>query len=68
LVFDRDSILWSNAATLSDLLARIPGVYVARAGFVELPEYTVYAGRGGQGIELYWDGLRPQACGCRDPA
>lgn len=63
LVFDRDSILWSNAATLSDLLARIPGVYVARAGFVELPEYTVYAGRGGQGIELYWDGLRMEPLG-----
>lgn len=62
-VFTRDSILWSDAATLSDLLARIPGVYVARAGFVGLPEYTVYAGRGGQGIEVYWDGVQMEPLG-----
>jgi hypothetical protein len=62
-VFTRDSILWSDAATLSDLLARIPGVYVARAGFLGLPEYVTYAGRGAQALEIYWDGLRMEPLG-----
>lgn len=55
--FTRDSILWSGAQTLADLLALIPGVYVARAGFLGLPEYIAYAGRGAAALELYWDGL-----------
>ena len=32
--FTRDSILWAGGLTLADLLARIPGAYVLRAGFV----------------------------------
>ena len=55
--FTRDSLLWSSALTLTDLLARIPGVYVARAGFAGLPEYVQYGGRGGQALEVYWDGV-----------
>ncbi len=55
--FTRDSILWSGAQTLTDLLAAIPGVYLARAGFIGLPEYIAYAGRGAAALELYWDGL-----------
>ncbi len=55
--FTRDSILWSSAHTLADLLGAIPGVYVARGGFVGQPEYVQYGGRGGQAVELYWDGL-----------
>jgi hypothetical protein len=55
--FTRDSITWSAAQTLSDLLTAIPGVYVARTGFLGLPEYTVYAGRGAAELEVYWDGL-----------
>ncbi|GBD33211.1 hypothetical protein HRbin33_02192 [bacterium HR33] len=55
--FTRDSILWSGAQTLADLLATIPGVYVARGGFLGLPEYIAYAGRGAAALELYWDGL-----------
>ncbi len=55
--FTRDSLYWSNAATLSDLLSGIPGVYVARGGFLGLPEYVVYGGRGARSVEVYWDGF-----------
>lgn len=55
--FTRGSILWTSALTLSDLLTAIPGVYVARAGFFGQPEYIMYAGRGAQSVELFWDGL-----------
>ena len=56
-VFTRDSILWSTSQTLADLLGAVPGVYVARAGFLGLPEYVVYGGRGAAAVELFWDGL-----------
>ena len=55
--FTRDSILWSGGLTLADLLTRIPGVYVLRAGFVGEPEYIQYYGRGGTALEVYWDGM-----------
>ena len=55
--FTRDSILWMTGVTLADLLVTIPGVYVARAGFLGQPEYIMYGGRGGASLELYWDGL-----------
>ncbi|MFQ6047673.1 MAG: TonB-dependent receptor plug domain-containing protein, partial [Gemmatimonadales bacterium] len=57
ITLTRDSLLWSRAVTLSDLLSEIPGVYVARGGFVGQPEYVQYGGRGGSALELYWDGL-----------
>ncbi|HWP37489.1 MAG TPA: TonB-dependent receptor [Gemmatimonadales bacterium] len=56
-VFTRDSILWSSSQSLADLLGRIPGVYIARGGFLGLPEYVSYAGRGAAAVEVYWDGL-----------
>jgi len=46
-----------TGVTLADLLASIPGVYVARTGFLGQPEYIMYAGRGAAGLEIYWDGL-----------
>jgi hypothetical protein len=60
-VFDADSIRFSGALTLADLLVRIPGVFVARGGFYGQAEPVFYAGRGASGIEVYWDGvpLRP---------
>jgi hypothetical protein len=57
-VFTRDSILWSSAITLADLLAEIPGVFVARTGVFGQPEYVQYGGRGGSSLEIYWDGAR----------
>ncbi len=55
--FTRESMIWTSSLTLSDLLTVIPGVYIARAGFFGQPEYVMYAGRGAQSIEIFWDGL-----------
>ena len=56
-VFDADSLRFLGALTLADLLIRIPGVYIARGGFYGQAEVAFYGGRGGAGIELYWDGM-----------
>jgi len=55
--FTLDSILFSSARTLSDLLGHIPGVYVARGGWYGEPEIVLYGGRGPASLELYWDGV-----------
>ena len=55
--FTTDSILLSNARTLSDLLAHIPGVFVARGGWYGEPEIVLYGGRGPAALEVYWDGV-----------
>lgn len=61
--FTRDSMPWSTAQTLADLLGAIPGIYVARAGFLGLPEYVVYGGRGGAALTVYWDRLPMEPLG-----
>lgn len=60
-VFDVDSMRFIGALTLGDILTRIPGVFIARGGFLGQPEPAFYGGRGAAGIEIYWDGvpLRP---------
>lgn len=55
--FTIDSLVLSNITTLGDLLAHIPGVYVARGGWFGAPEIAVYGGQGPLGLEVYWDGL-----------
>ncbi len=56
--FTRDSMPWSSAQTLADLLgAAIPGVYLARGGFLGLPENLAYAGRGAAAVQVFWDGM-----------
>ena len=55
--YDADSLLLHSVLTLSDLLARVPGVYIARGGFYGVPEPVAYGGRGAQGLEVYWDGV-----------
>ncbi len=55
--FTLDSILFSNARTLSDLLVHIPGVYIARGGWYGEPEIALYGGRGPASLEIYWDGV-----------
>lgn len=56
--FTRDSVLWSSAVSLADLLAVVPGVYVTRAGFLGQPGYVVYGGRGAATLEVYRDGIQ----------
>ena len=55
--FNADSLVLSNVQTLSDLLAHIPGVYVARGGIYGAGELVFYGGRGAAGLEVYWDGV-----------
>ena len=57
--FTADSLLFTNARTLSDLLAHIPGVYVARGGWYGQAEPVLFGGRGAgaAAIEVYWDGV-----------
>lgn len=55
--FDGDSLVLSDITTLSDLLARIPGVYVARGGWFGAAEVPVYGGQGALALEVYWDGV-----------
>src|SRR2546427_2572472 len=55
--FNADSLVLSNVQTLSDLLAHIPGVYIARGGIYGAGEIVFYGGRGGAGLEIYWDGV-----------
>lgn len=61
--FTRDSLIWTSAVTLADLLASVPGVYLARGGFLGLPEYVVYGGRGAATLEIFWDGHELEAMG-----
>lgn len=56
-VFTSDSVLLSNARTLSDVLAHVPGVYIARGGWYGEPEIVLYGGRGPASLEVYWDGV-----------
>src|SRR5207245_6241100 len=55
--FNADSLVLSNVQTLSDLLAHIPGVYVARGGIYGAGEIVFYGGRGAAGLGVYWDGI-----------
>ena len=57
--FTADSLLFTNARTLSDLLVHIPGVYVARGGWYGQAEPVLFGGRGAgaAAIEVYWDGV-----------
>ena len=57
--FTADSLLLSNARTLSDLLSHIPGVYVARGGWYGQAEPVLVGGRGAgaAALEVYWDGV-----------
>ena len=46
IVFTRDSIEWGHAATVSDLLTQVPGVYLWRGGYIGRPEPVSFQGRG----------------------
>jgi len=63
LVFTRDSMIWTNGYTVADLLADVPGVYVARTGFTGQPSPVFYAGRGPAGLEILYDGIPVAAVG-----
>ncbi len=54
-VFTRDSLEWSGAGTLADLLTQIPGVFVWRGGWVAQPEMANYRGRGATSVRYVLD-------------
>ena len=63
LVFTRDSMDWAHASTLSDLLQRVPGVFLWRGGWLGQPEYPNFQARGATSVEYWLDGLPYLAAG-----
>jgi hypothetical protein len=57
IVFTRDSIEWGQAATVSDLLTQVPGVFLWRGGYIGRPEPVSFEGRGATSAEYYLDGI-----------
>ena len=57
LVLDRDSIIWHNAETVSDLLTKVPGVYLLRGGWAGRPELPTYQAHGAASVEYVLDGI-----------
>jgi hypothetical protein len=63
IVFTRDSIEWGHAATVSDLLTQVPGVFLWRGGYIGRPEPVSFQGRAGASTEYYLDGIPYVAAG-----
>jgi hypothetical protein len=63
IVFTHDSIEWGHAATVSDLLTQVPGVYLWRGGYVGRPELVSFRGRGASSAEYFLDGIPYVAAG-----
>ena len=57
IVFTRDSIEWQSGATVGDLLAQVPGVYLWRGGYTGRPEPLNFQGRGATSAEYFLDGV-----------
>jgi hypothetical protein len=57
IVFTRDSIEWGHAATVGDLLAQIPGIYLWRGGYIGRPEPVNFQARGASSAEYFLDGV-----------
>lgn len=57
ITFTTDSFALADVKTLSDLLLRVPGVYVARGGLYGQAEIVLFGGRGPAALEVYWDGV-----------
>ncbi len=67
IVFGQDALWTSGALTLGELLERVPGVFMVRAGWFGRPEVVHYAGQGASSVELFWDGFALDPLG-RDSA
>jgi len=57
IVLDRDSIIWHGAETVSDLLTRVPGVYLLRGGWAGRPELPAYQAHGVGAVSYVLDGM-----------
>jgi hypothetical protein len=58
--WDRDAILSTGAASLLDLLERVPGVTAYRVGWLVTPEHAAYGGAFGR-IRVFYDGVELDA-------
>jgi hypothetical protein len=56
-VFGRDSILWHNAETVSDVLTKVPGLYLLRGGWAGRPELPAYQAHGAASVEYVLEGI-----------
>jgi hypothetical protein len=56
-VFGPDSILWHNAETVSDVLTKVPGLYLLRGGWAGRPELPAYQARGAASVEYVLEGV-----------
>jgi len=63
MVFTRDSVVWTQAQTLGDVLAQVPGVYLWRGGWTGAAELPNYRARGAASVEYYLDGVPYQPLG-----
>ena len=63
LIFDRESIEWTSALTVGDLVGRVPGVFLWRAGRLGRPELANFRGRGAASVEYFLDGMPYLAVG-----
>jgi hypothetical protein len=57
IVFDRDALWFSGALTLGELLGRVPGAMLVRAGWFGRPEVIHYAGQGATSVVVVLDGF-----------
>lgn len=57
VIFNRDSIIWHNAETVSDLLTKVAGVFVLRGGWAGRPELPTYQARGATSVDYVVDGV-----------
>lgn len=57
IVLTRDSLNWSDAETVADLITRVPGTFLWRGGFIGRAEYPNMRGRGAASVEYFLDGL-----------
>lgn len=57
IVFDQDSIDWTNAETVGDLVARVPGAFLWRGGWLNRAEMPSFRGRGASSISWWLDGV-----------
>ncbi|HEV8148970.1 MAG TPA: Plug domain-containing protein [Gemmatimonadales bacterium] len=57
IIFDRDSVIWYGAETVSDLLTRVPGVYLLRGGWAGRPELPSYQAHGASSVSYLLDGI-----------
>lgn len=57
MVFNRDSIEWSSAGSVAELLQQVPGLHLLRGYWIGTPQIPLYRGQVGTGIEYFLDGV-----------